>query len=136
QEGPIALWDVAAQRERPGRLGGQVACVSLTHAADNRTLAAAVGHKGLLWDTQSGAVRELAGHEALVNGLAFAPDGSRLLSAAADEVRLWDVASATQQARYEWPIGEARCVVFAPDGRGAAAGGPQGLVLWEIESSA
>jgi WD40 repeat protein len=136
QEGPIALWDLAGQRERPGCLGGQVACVSLAYAADDRTLAAAVGNKVQLWDTQGGAVRELAGHEAIVNALAFAPDGTRLLSAGADGVRLWDVDTATQRARYEWPIGEVRCVAFAPDGKGAAAGGQTGLVLWEIEGSA
>jgi WD40 repeat protein len=131
----IRLWDVAAVEERPCSLGQVGACVSLSYAADNRTLAGAVGTKVLLWDTKSGAVRAtLEGHQAEVRSVAFSPDGSLLLSGAADGVRLWDVAAATQRAHHEWPIGEVLCVSFAPDGKGAAAGGSKGIVLWDIEA--
>jgi WD40 repeat protein len=134
-DGRVLLWDTVAGGEIVSALEGQGECVALVYAADNRTLAGAVGQKVVLWDTQTESVRELNGHEAEVRAVAFAPDGTRLLSAAADGVRLWDVASATQRARYEWPIGVVRCVAFAPDGKAAAAGGQSGLVLWEIEGS-
>jgi WD40 repeat protein len=133
REPRIGLWDVATEEERPFSPRKIGACVSLSYAADNRTLAGAVGRKILLWDTQGRTVRELVGHEADVQSVAFSPSGNLLLSGARDGVRLWDTGSRTQRARYEWPIGGVSCVAFAPDDKGAAAGGRKGLVLWEIE---
>jgi Tol biopolymer transport system component len=76
--------------------------------------------------------RRLEGHRGNVTGVAFAPDGQRLLTSAADRtVRLWGVETGKPRrlgAHESW----ARGVALAPDGRTALSWGDDNtLRLWD-----
>lgn len=83
---------------------------------------------------QSGAdVRTLAGHAGSVLSLDFSPDGATLASGARDdEVRIWDVKSATPRRILREHGADVYAVRFSPDGAILATGGADKAVrLWE-----
>jgi hypothetical protein len=87
------------------------------------------------------------GHENVVWGAAFAPDGKTILSASGEGwgrkyklppgtdcgLRLWDAETGRHVRHFPMVGGSALCVAFSPDGRLAMAGCADGTVrLWEI----
>src|SRR5262249_2039377 len=76
----------------------------------------------------------IAAHAALVDGLAFAPDGSTLASASWDgAVKLWEVASARLQQTLSRHTNRVGRVVWSPDGHIlASAGCDQTIWLWSV----
>jgi WD40 repeat protein len=137
-ESRLLLWDLAGRKERkPVPQAPAKPCTLLAYAADSKTLAGVVGPGIHLWDTSTGAVRELEGHTDEIRSIAFFPDGKRLLSGGKDgTVRLWDVASGEQRGLFEWGIGFINGVAVAPDGKTAAAAGNKGnIVLWNLDKT-
>lgn len=73
-------------------------------SADSRRIVTAGGGNGSfdrtspLWDGQSGtAIAVLTGHEGKVYDAVFSPDGTRVLTSAADDTaRLWDATWASR----------------------------------------
>lgn len=70
----------------------------------------------------------ILGHAATVLCLAFAPDGSLLVSGSEDRsIRLWDVATGGELAALEGPSFAVDALAFSPDCRTLASGaGPIG----------
>jgi WD40 repeat protein len=77
----------------------------------------------------------LSNHTEAVLGMAFSPDGRRLVSGSQDQtVRLWDVATQRELTNWHAHAGGCRKVRFAPDGRSFASGGADGTVkLWSLQ---
>ena len=87
-----------------------------------------------IWDVKSGSpVSILHGHSALIEHVAFSPDGRRLLTASHDgTARLWDVDGVlTTTLRHETPP---RFAVFSADGARVVTG--SGFVghVWDVAS--
>src|SRR5262245_4560548 len=115
----------------------------VTFSPDGRLLAAGSWDAVLLLDAATGRERAgLAGHQAPVLALAFAPrpagraGGWLLASAGADRtVRLWDTATSQTLRELRGHEGEVSAVAFSPDGRLLASGGSEGLVcLWDTHT--
>jgi WD40 repeat protein len=71
------------------------------------------------------AVRVLSGHEARVTTLAFAPDGTRLLTGSDDKTAaLWDVESGRLLTVYRGHAGAVNLVAYSPDGTRVATASP------------
>ncbi len=118
---------------------------SVAYDPQGRLLAAGSTDDALirLWDVRGPGrprplPRPLAGHEAAVLTVAFAPDGRTVASGAEDgTVRLWDVTDPDRPApaatlRDAHP-GGVLTVAFSPDGRTLATGGADDRVrLWEV----
>jgi WD40 repeat protein len=81
------------------------------------------------------ASRVLTGHQGPVHGVAFSPDGARLVSISADHtLRLWETATGREIAarRHDGPID---AVAFSPDSRWLASGGADSTVrLWDAHT--
>ena len=73
-------------------------------------------------------------HSRRVGGLDFSPDGALLLSGSADHtVRLWDVASKTEQLRRSGHTNSLRSVRFSADGRRlVTASLDRSIRLWDV----
>jgi WD40 repeat protein len=144
----IIFWDAATGRER-GRLTGNPSRVlSIAYSRDGKLLASGGTDNVIrLWDVAARKeLRQFQGHKPLkdafygmegIYGLAFTPDGRRLISRATDEtVRLWDVASGKELRRWPGPAGlSPQGAALSPDGATLAIVAPRTTVmLWDVAS--
>src|SRR5262245_8161933 len=134
----LAAWQVTARLRHDDVTG----CYDLAFSPDGRTLAVALSGGVQLWDLRTGQLRDHLRHHAhATSGVAFSPDGSRLLTCSWDRTaRLYSFDQGAGQVgqllgSYDWNLGKLFKVAFAPDGMLAAACGkePPYLVAWDVE---
>lgn len=128
-----ALWAEDFERE------SEVGVFAMDVSPEGRLLAAAGGPGTVIvWDMRSRKiVRRLVGHEYVVVGVAFSPDGRTLATSgrlardgvAGAQTFLWDVS--TWKKLCVLPRGGHRAA-FSPDGNILAACDGEGIVLWNV----
>jgi WD40 repeat protein len=134
QDGTVRLASLISNRERavlklpePARF--------LTFDAAGRLLLTAGGRTLRGWALQSEERHILAGHNAGVEGMAFSPDGSLLVSPSIDQtVKVWDPATGALLRTLGGFTATTRVAAFSPDGRLLAVGSadPKALVcFWD-----
>ena len=92
-----------------------------------------------LYDFASGQLKAvLKGHRDAVSGLAFSPDGKKLISGSADKSAIvWDIETQTLLHRLEGHRGPIYAVGFTPDGQRAVTGSvDKTLRLWKVADGA
>jgi WD40 repeat protein len=139
----VRLWSLSGKEEQ-GKLDLpripqahlRAAVQELAFAPDGRTLAVAAGTQVFVFDVPGRSLRgKIEVHAQQVASVAFAPDGRLLATGSQDgTVRLWDAASLSERAAYDWEIGKLRGVSFHPDGMTVAAVGEKSrVVIWDVE---
>jgi WD40 repeat protein len=124
----LRLWDaergIAVGEPLRGHTGS-VATVAFSPGRSKPKIASA-GQDGTvrLWDADTGAAlgEPLRGHAAWITSVAFSPEGSRIVSASSDGVRIWDAAADTPTEQP--PVDTSRgfeYMLVSPDGRRIAS---------------
>jgi WD40 repeat protein len=78
-------------------------------------------------------VYALEGHRGPVTGLAFSPDGRRLVSSSDDKtIKVWDCTTGEHLLNLSGHTGPVTGVAFSPDGKLLASGAGDGTVrIWD-----
>lgn len=139
-EGMLHLWE-AASGQPTHRVDISKADVvwDLAFSPDGRLILLACEDKSIrvLDATDRKDVKEskvLMGHQGPVRGVAFSPEGSKILSGSADqELCLWELTSGEPIRSMAGHQGAVTSVAFSPDGRCALSGGIDKTVrLWDV----
>jgi len=135
--GIVCLIDTDSGKVGKSRLVGESEVFSLAFTSDGSLLAAGDTRGRInLWNPAqpNQPPRALDGHSLPVYGLAFTPDGRRLVSAGADKTaRVWDVATGRTLHEFLWHQSWVTCLAMAPDGLTVATGGEDKVVsVWDV----
>ena len=129
----VKLW----QREPNApqfNLGNDPATAVAT-SADGKWLATAGKDNVIrIWDSSNGKpVKELLGHSAAINSLAFSPDNAKLASGSVDKsVRVFDIISGKEFSHAD-TMTEISAVTWVLGGKQLATGGGDNVIrLWEL----
>src|SRR5947209_11181975 len=138
-DGIIRLWDVQSGANVQ-TITDQCIVFAVAWSCDSTHLASSYSDGRIqVWELQAPqpatCVQTLSGHSNWVQGLAFAPDGSRLASSSWDRtVRVWDVESGRCLHTLEGHTERVQCLAWSPDGRReASAGFDHTIWLWDAE---
>jgi WD40 repeat protein len=130
----IRFYDLNHPDRAPHRVLGKHTADNLAVSPDGLLVAASDdGGTVRLWDAVSGDwIADLHGHMNSVDGVAFSPDGRRLISAGGglEAVKLWDVGTGQELLNLSGISGVQECACWSADGDTILAGSPS-LSRWQ-----
>jgi WD40 repeat protein len=127
----VCFWDVTARKELWSLADEKTLAVAF--APDGRTVATGDSGKRMrLWETATG--KELRQLKGVDGGLfAFAPGGRTLAVRDGNDVRLIELATGEERARFAGHQGGVTVLTFAPDGRALASGSwDSSAMVWDV----
>jgi WD40 repeat protein len=140
-EGLLSFWDVLSHRSLFNFVAHTRPISALRYSPDGQLLATTSWDRNLCL-RKAGHEREvgrtLVGHDDIVAGCVFTPNGKQLLSWSHDRtVRLWDVELAREVCVFRGHADRVASASVSPDGRWAVSGGRDGVLrLWDLPTQA
>ena len=119
QNGKNYLWDASTGEQLVVMDAGSRFDTASDFCGDGAFATGSIDGTVTLWDVDGGEpIRAFRGHARPIHGVAFSPDGERLVSCSVDtNVIVWNVESGEQLMTLRDQKNETRAVSFSPDGR-------------------
>lgn len=126
-------WCITSPNATDVKLGRPASAIAVS--PDGGTVAIASDWLVKVFTADGKPLGELNGHKGQVTGVGFVHGGRTAVSASWDEtVRLWDVATGKETARFPLTVGKLTALAVSPDGTRVAVGGTDGpIVLIDAE---
>jgi WD40 repeat protein len=139
----IKLWDVAARRDRATLRGHPGGIQALALTADGLTLGS-TSHDSFvkLWDVEIGRAINTIKTDYRVWCLAFSPDGRTLVTGGTGPLKIWDVATGSEEATLTIPLAKpdkntvfCSSLAMTSDGKTLCTGhGDRTIRVWDLPS--
>lgn len=111
---------------------------SLATTADGKSLVSGAEGEIKVWDLETGTCRLTLKHPGIIRSVSVTPDDKYILSASQNDkaIKLWNLKTGVQLARWSEGLGQALSVVALPDGKRALFGSWEARApkLWDIQS--
>jgi WD40 repeat protein len=137
----MQIWEVhAGQLVQVMQTSGWITSLDWNASSNGEHIAVAQGGWAEVWDVETGEKllqisSSDAGHSWGIDQAALSPDGTILVTAAA-EIILWDIASGEKLERLEGHTEAVTGLSFSPNGKLLASASREGVVMvWDIEST-
>lgn len=131
----VKIWDISGQKEIASLLptSDKQTIISVRYSPDGKYLVACGTKEITIWEADTGtvtaALKENAGH---LNRVGFSPDSRSLVSwDDAGMIKLYELANPGAFRVLKGEGEPVYSVCFSPDGAYAAAGGDQGVDIWD-----
>jgi WD40 repeat protein len=138
RDGTAGIWDLAVDSGMSRIEGHSAGVRPVTFTRDGKhVLTGSDDRTARLWQAAKPfeEVKRFGPHPNLVSSSAISPDGHRVLTGSANEVRLWDAETARELRRFEGHEGFVNDVTFSPDGRFAlSASWDKTAKVWDVET--
>jgi WD40 repeat protein len=133
----LRLWDIATGTEKARLKGWPNFVFDACYSPDGKLLAWCDSSVLHVWDTRTGKdLRQIRVPKILFSAVSFSPDGRMLITGdheLAGWVRLWEVASGKEAARFLGHGGPIDAVVFSREGQKAASAGcDTSILIWDV----
>ena len=135
-------WDIATGKRihaihEMSQDGAKTFVRSMAFSPDDKTLALGILDKILLFDSATGNEKGRLEAEKMgqITGIAFTPDGKKLVSGGEDDgaIRIWDLATGTALHVLKGRMSLGRSMALTPDGKTVALGAVGTVVqLWDV----
>ena len=119
KDSTVRTWDVKGGREL-ARFNGDSTPFATDVSPTGRAVATVMGNGVWVWDPRTGSLISHLSHAGRVDGVAFSPDSTHLVSAAYDGLHVWALPAARETRHILLPV-PATDVVYSPDGHRVAA---------------
>ncbi len=132
-DGEIKFWDVSRHTEAGAIHGDAMSQDTLRFSPDGKSIAVSRSDATLrIYDVGTRTLRDVLRGHTDAEGLAFSPDGSRLVSAS-NEVRVWDLMKQPGALVLDGHKDWAWQLAFSPNGRTIASASKDGTArLWNV----
>jgi WD40 repeat protein len=132
----IKVWNVSASSEaKTFQLPDKV--LGLAFGSDNRVAGAGYDGAAVLWDAANGdTILTLIGHQSVINGIVFSPDGKKMATASWDgTAKIWDASNGKELLTFRGHTSLVLGVAFSPNGKYAATVTYEGPAkVWDAAS--
>ena len=137
-EGILTFWDTATQQPMESTVAHTRPIAGIRFSADSRLLATAGWDRQIQLrklDSKHRDVKTLNGHQDILAGCAFFPDGKELLSWGADgTLRIWDTGTGRETHALAAHEDRVTAAALSPDGALALSGSRNGKIkLWDLK---
>jgi WD40 repeat protein len=156
-DGTLKVWDAGTGAELLSLEGETKSIGGLAYSPDGKRIVSGSGNNGQLaggrdvqpgpgmagelkvWDADTGVeLLSPKGHTHAVKGVAYSPDGKRIVSASWDHtVKMWDARTGTETLTLKGHTNRVSAVAFSPNGKRILTGSwDKTLMVWDADKSA
>ena len=136
-DGAVILWDASTGDKMKTLQVSEWRVDKVQFSPNGRYLAGYAMRSASIWDVETGQNKPLE-HVSIVTAGAFSPDDQTFAGSGVwdQNIFIWDIETGEIRTKLSGINGFIRSIDYSPDGRLIAAGGTDGVYIWDVRTAA